>query len=266
VDAALALQEVSRARQLVEAGAVSQQAVDRAVAASDAADAQVQVMADQISQQLAELAYHAVVAPTAGTIGDVPVTVGDRVTRATVLTSIEAAGGLEVYVNVPVQQAPALRQGLPVRLVDDAGALIGETAVSFVAASVDDATQSVLVLAPVPAGVALRADQYVRARLVWADEPQLRVPVLAVQRFGGQFFVFVAEETPDGVVARQRPVTLGPIAGDAYPVLEGLAAGDRLVVAGTQKIGDGMPVQALPSMPPPGADPEAAGAPGAGGQ
>ena len=264
IDAALARQEVGRVRQLVEAGAVSQQAVDQAVAASDAADAQVQVIADQIEQQRAELAYHEVVAPAAGTIGDVSVTVGDRVTRGTVLTSLEAAGGLEVYVNVPVQQATALRPDLPVRLVDDAGTVIGETAVSFIAASVDDATQSVLVLAPVPPGADLRADQYVRAHLVWADEAQLRVPVLAAQRFGGQFFVFVAEATPDGSVARQRPVTLGPIVDDTYPVIAGLMPGEVLIVAGTQKIGDGMPVQALPPMPPPGAG--AGAAPGAVGQ
>ena len=246
VDAALARQEADRARQLVAAGAVSQQAVDQTVAASQAADAQVQVVADQIGQQRAELAFHQVLAPAAGTIGDVLVAAGDRVTRGTVLTSLDVRGGLEVYVNVPVQQAPALRPGLPIRLVDEAGQVAAETAVSFVASSVDDATQSVLVLAPVPTGAGLRADQYVRAHLVWEAAPQLRVPVLAVQRLGGQFFVFVAEPAAEGLVARQRPVTLGPIAGDAYPVLAGLAAGDRLVVAGTQKIGDGMPVQDLP--------------------
>ena len=56
-----------------------------------------------------------------------------------------------------------------------------------------------------------------------------------------------------GLVARQRPVTLGPIVDGAYPVLSGLSEGDQLVLAGTQKIGDGAPVQTLPTGPSPGA-------------
>jgi multidrug efflux pump subunit AcrA (membrane-fusion protein) len=39
---------------------------------------------------------------------------------------------------------------------------------------------------------------------------------------------------------------LGPVVGDAYVVLDGLTEGDRVVVSGTQKIGDGAPIQMLP--------------------
>jgi hypothetical protein len=46
-------------------------------------------------------------------------------------------------------------------------------------------------------------------------------------------------------------VTVGSVVGDAYIVREGLNAGDRVILAGTQKIGDGAPVQMLPSSPPP---------------
>ena len=45
--------------------------------------------------------------------------VGDRVTRATELTTIDDNQALEVYLPVPVQQAPDLSLGLPVRLVND---------------------------------------------------------------------------------------------------------------------------------------------------
>ena len=41
--------------------------------------------------------------------------------KTTVLTTIDENAGLEVYINVPVQQAPSLKLGLPVRIVDDAG-------------------------------------------------------------------------------------------------------------------------------------------------
>ena len=49
---------------------------------------------------------------------------------------------------------------------------------------------------------------------------------------------------PDRVlaVARQRAVEPGPVVGNDYVVKSGLKAGDRLIVSGVQKIGDGAPV------------------------
>jgi multidrug efflux pump subunit AcrA (membrane-fusion protein) len=76
------------------------------------------------------------------------------------------------------------------------------------------------------------------------------LPVVAVQRVSDQYFAFIATAEADGsLVARQRPVDLGPVTGNAYVVRGGLSVGDRLVLSGTQKIGDGVPVQALPSSP-----------------
>jgi RND family efflux transporter MFP subunit len=180
-------------------------------------------------------------------VGDVPVRTGDRVTRSTVLTTINDNARLEAHIGVPVQQATQLRIGQPLRLVDDGGAALLSTHVTFVAASVDDGTQTVLVKAPVEARAGqFRAEQFVRAQIVWSSQPGLTVPVLATQRINSQYFVFVAAPAGDGFVARQRPVTLGPLIGSAYVVLGGLSPGDRLIMSGTQKIGDGAPVQALP--------------------
>jgi multidrug efflux pump subunit AcrA (membrane-fusion protein) len=78
--------------------------------------------------------------------------------------------------------------------------------------------------------------------------------------------VFVAEAAEGGgLVARQRLVTLGPVVGDAYVVTSGLSGGDRLIVAGTQKIGDGAPVQELPAGPPADGGRGATGTEGRGG-
>ena len=43
---------------------------------------------------------------------------------------------------------------------------------------------------------ALRASQFVRARIVWKTADGLVVPVTAVLRINGQFFAFVAEPAP----------------------------------------------------------------------
>lgn len=248
-DASYALQQAARAKALVEVGAMSQQELDQAMAAQKAADAQLRAIDQQIQQQQAELAYYRVVAPTGGIVGDIPVREGDRVTKTTMLTTVDDTGGLELYVNVPVQQAPALKAGLPLRVVDDNGELLATERINFVAPSVDDEMQTVLVKAPLaqPADkVVFRTDQFVRVQLVFATAPGLSIPVTSVVRVNGQFFAFVAEGDKP-VTAHQRAVTLGPVVGNEYVVLSGLKAGEKLIVSGIQKIGDGAPVATSPA-------------------
>jgi multidrug efflux pump subunit AcrA (membrane-fusion protein) len=108
---------------------------------------------------------------------------------------------------------------------------------------VDDRTQAVLVKAAVPNGHGLRSEQFVRARLVWSNEPAITVPALSVARVASQYYAYVAEPGDDGLVARRRPVRLGTLAGNDYVVLEGLQPGERLIVSGIQKINDGVPVK-----------------------
>ena len=87
--------------------------------------------------------------------------------------------------------------------------------------------------------------------LVWSETPSLVVPLAAVTRVGGQFFVFVAEPGEGGArVARMRGVKLGPVEGNNYVVLEGLKAGEQLITSGIQKIGDGVPVTQAPASAP----------------
>jgi RND family efflux transporter MFP subunit len=246
IDVTYARQEAERAAKLLKAGAASQMDADRASNALKAADAQLKTVQEQIRTARTDLGYYRVTAPTAGVVGDIPVREGDRVTKATKLTSIDANVGLEVYLNVPVQQAPKLRVGLPVRIVDDTGATIAEEKVAFISPSVDERTQTVLVKTPVSVPGALRTDQYVRSYVIWTTEPGLTVPVTAVTRINGQWFAFVAEpaEGGKGLVARQRSLELGPVVGNSYTVVSGLKAGEKLIAAGIQKIRDGAPVQA----------------------
>ena len=245
-----ALQQVARNKSLLEAGAVSQREVEQFETTVRTTDAQIKALDDQIRQQRSMLAYYRVTAPSPGVVGDIRVVVGDRVTKSTVLTTIDENDVLEVYINVPVQQAPRLKVGLPVRLMDDGGQLIATNTIGFVSPNVETATQTVLAKAPLVEGRGqFRADQFVRARVVWSANPGLTVPVTAVVRINGQFFAFVAEKGGPGLVAKQKPVTLGEIIGNDYVVRSGLVAGEQLIVSGLQKIGDGAPVQPGPAAP-----------------
>lgn len=241
-DVALARQQAARAKALLDVGAISQAEYEQAEAHVKTTQAQLGAIEAQIREQRVELGYHRVTSPASGVVGDIPVRVGDRVTRQTVLTTVDAAEGLELNVNVPVQQATGLKLGLPIQVIDDDGQLTATLAIGFVAASVDEATQSVLVKAPVLTAGRLRADQFVRSRIVWSADPGLTVPLVSAVRINGQHFVFVAEESGGKTVARQRAVELGAVVGNDYIVVAGLKPGERLIVSGVQKIGDGSPV------------------------
>jgi multidrug efflux pump subunit AcrA (membrane-fusion protein) len=90
----------------------------------------------------------------------------------------------------------------------------------------------------------VRVQQFVRARIVWRSEPGLTIPITAVTRVSGQYFCYVAEAGPQGaLVARQRPIVVGELLGNDYVVRSGLKAGDKVIVSGIQKIGDGAPVK-----------------------
>ncbi len=246
IDVTYAKQEAERAARLLKAGAASQMDADRAANALKGAEAQLRTVEEQLRTSRTDLAYYRVTAPTGGIVGDIPVREGDRVTKSTLLTTVDANVGLEVYLNVPVHQAPNLKQGLAVRLVDETGAPLAEEKISFISPSVDTQTQTVLVKTPVTVPGNLRTDQYVRAQVIWSMEPGLTIPLTSVTRINGQWFAFVAEpgEGGKGLIARQRTVQLGPVVGNNYTVIGGLKAGEKLIAEGIQKIRDGAPVQA----------------------
>jgi RND family efflux transporter MFP subunit len=237
-----ARQDAARAKTLFAAGAVSQREMEQGETSQRTAEAALQAVDEQIKQQKSQLGYYTVNAPTAGIVGDIPVRQGDRVTNSTVLTTIHENDVLEIYVNVPVQQAADLRLGLPVRIVDSDGQVLATNPITYVSPTVEP-TQTVLAKALLVDGRGqFRSDQIVRARIVWNAEPGVTVPLTAVTRINGQYFAYVVEKDGDQTVARQRAVTVGEIIGNEYVVLDGLKPGDELIVAGLQKIRDGAPV------------------------
>jgi RND family efflux transporter MFP subunit len=242
-DLAYASQQLARMQKLHEAGAVSRAELEQAETAHKNAEAQLAAVRSQMRENQVELEYYRVTAPSAGIVGEVVVRQGDRVTPSSMITTIDQPEGLEAYVYVPLERAADLRPGLLVELLDPDGNVIASNPISFIAPRAEDATQSVLVkstLRQMPASI--RVMQYIRARVIWSNEPVLAVPIVAVSRLAGQYFVFVAEQGEQGVVARQTPVTLGEVSGENYLVRGGLMAGSRVIVSNVQKLRDGAPV------------------------
>jgi RND family efflux transporter MFP subunit len=233
-----------RTKKLYEAGVVSKQEFDSAKSYYDAAVAQLKSLQDQVRQQKVQLQYYRVSAPTDGIVGDIPVRVGDRVTVSTLLTTVDEPGALEAYIYVPVDRSRQLKLGLPVHLLDANGQAITDTHITFVSPQVDTGTQTILAKAAVPNPQnKLRIAQQVRAQVTWGVHDGPVIPVLAVSRINGQFFAFVVVKESKGPTARQRILKLGDTIGNEYVVLDGIQAGDHIIVSGTQFLQDGAAVK-----------------------
>jgi len=239
----LAKVNLDRAQKLFDAGVISKADFDNAQTNYDAAVAQLKSLEQQVQQQQVELRYYRVSAPMDGLVGDIPVRVGDRVTVSTLLTTVDEPGALEAYIYVPASRAKDLKLGLPVKLLDESGAVRSSTQVTFVSPQVDPDTQTGLAKAAVlnPKD-SLRIAQQVRAQITWGNREGPVLPVLAMTRINGEFFVFLAVKEGDKTMARQKLVKLGDIFGNNYAVTDGVKAGDHVIVSGTQFLQDGTPI------------------------
>ncbi|HET8924996.1 MAG TPA: efflux RND transporter periplasmic adaptor subunit [Candidatus Acidoferrum sp.] len=234
---------LERAQKLFDAGVISKQDLDNAQTAYDAAVSQLKALEEQVKQQKVELHYYSVSSPMDGIVGDIPVHVGDRVTVATLLTTVDEPGALEAYIYVPAERARNLKIGFPVRLLDSSGNTVSVTRITFVSPQVDTDTQTVLAKAPVENPQSkVRIAQQMRAQVTWGIHEGPVIPVLAVLRINGQFFAFVAVNEGKATVARQKLVKLGDTTGNDFVVLDGLKPGEHVIVSGTQFLQDGMPV------------------------
>lgn len=193
------------------------------------------------------LEFNRIIAPIDGVVGDIVPKVGDYVEAGDLLTVITQDEALELNIGVPIQRASQLELGLPVEIVDRQGEAIAKGEVGFISPRADRDSQAVLVKAAIENNGRLRDDSFARARIIWSEQPGVLVPTEAISRIAGKSFVFVAQETElengeTALVAKQKPVTLGAIQGQAYQVTSGLEPGDRLIVSGILNLADNTPI------------------------
>jgi multidrug efflux pump subunit AcrA (membrane-fusion protein) len=257
-------QDFRRYSELTAQGATTKQRLDLASnqlkvskADLDAIDAQIraqrstivknQSLVEQsrsnVAEQEVQLQFYRINAPFGGRVGDIPVKVGDYVKNTTALTTITQNQTLELQVAIPLEKIPQLRIGMTVQLLDATNNLIGNSKVFFIAPNINNQSQSVLVKTLYQnTDGKLRADQFVRAKVVWDSKPGVLIPTIAITRLGDRSFVFVAEDKDNTLVAKQKPVKLGTIQDNKYQVLEGLQQGEKIVVSGIIKLRNDTPI------------------------
>jgi membrane fusion protein (multidrug efflux system) len=190
-----------------------------------------------------QLAYTRVTAPFAGTVTRRLVNVGQTVNVGTPLFEIANFKPLRARVHVPAKEMGTLRQGQSADLVlDTSGAKLAGT-VRLVSPVVDPTTGTVKItidIAEYPLGT--RPGDFVKVSVVTARrDDALRVPNLAVFEDKGERVVYVAQDS----VAVRRKVEVGFIDETHTEILQGVQAGEVIVVKGQRSLKDGGRIRIL---------------------
>ncbi|MBW4605030.1 MAG: efflux RND transporter periplasmic adaptor subunit [Calothrix sp. FI2-JRJ7] len=183
-----------------------------------------------------------ITAPFTGVVREIPIKVGDLVNPSAQLLTITQDQPLEVHIIVPVERAAKVKNGTQVNILNLQGNTIGTSRVFFVAPNPGNAQSALIKALYNNSKNELKADQFVRARIIWNQRQGALVPGTAVSRVSGGTFVYVAEALPDKsgkYIARQRQVKLGNATGNNYQVLEGLQPNDKVITSGLLNLRDG---------------------------
>ncbi len=254
--------QAERYKPLAEANAISQQEYIAAQAAFKQAEADVALAKAAMQTAQINVGYAAVASPIAGRVGRALVTEGALVGQgeATQLAVVQQIDPLYVNFTQPAGEVMRLRAAIASGAYKSAGSA-GAVAVTvlledgsvyplrgkllFSDLSVDPSSNQITLRAEVPNPKgALLPGLYVRVRLEQAQVPSaILLPQQAVQRGSAGDTVMVVGA--DGKVAA-RPVKVSLGQDRQWVVLDGLAAGEQVVVEGFQKIRPNAVVKPVP--------------------
>jgi membrane fusion protein (multidrug efflux system) len=186
-------------------------------------------------------------APFAGRVGLRRVSLGSLVGPATVITTLDDTRTIKLDFDVPETALSHLATGLKVVAHSAAWPDVSfEGTVESIDTRVDPISRTLTVRALVPnAEYLLRPGMFLRVELLRHDVTALMVPEQAIVPEQSRQFVFVVGE--GGMVAK-RQVRIGRRRPGQVEVVDGVAAGEDVVVEGTQKAQDGARVQIIRRM------------------
>jgi membrane fusion protein (multidrug efflux system) len=240
-EAAYRLAELSyeRNQALLENQTISQQEYDQTEAIYHQRKADLVLARDELDKAF-------IAAPFDGVVGEREISVGQFVTRGRSLTRLIRVDPLEIVFDVPERHLLKLRSGLSVGFTADAfpdEAFSGE--VVYIAPIVTERTRTVRVKADVAnPRHRLKPGLFGELALVLDRRDNAVVIPEACITFQGDATTVVAVNA-DGK-SEFRRVRVGHRFEGQAEILEGIGAGELVVVEGFQKMGPGMTVHAAP--------------------
>jgi multidrug resistance efflux pump len=180
-----------------------------------------------------------VTAPATGVVVDRRAEPGDLAMPGQPLLVLDDPRAYRFEAELGESAVGRVRAGQTVPVVIDALARTFPGRVVEIVPAADPATRTVTVKLDLGAAPGLRSGLFGRARFPGDERPALLVPASGLLARGQLLGAYVVDERG---VARLRLVTAGERRGDRVEVLSGLAAGERIVVDGVERVGDGVRV------------------------
>ncbi|MFC3201754.1 efflux RND transporter periplasmic adaptor subunit [Alteromonas oceani] len=248
-----------RYKGLLDKNAVSQQEYDDAIAQAEQADAQISVAKAAVELAQVDLDFTKVYAPISGQISRSYMTVGALVTsnQTQQLATITQLDPIYVDMQQSGKGVLKLRRAmqesgtLPVTLVLDD--MTGESyehtgELKFSEVTVDETTGAVALRAEFPnPDSLLMPGMFTKARVNISNTQEILVPQRAATRQPDTSLSVMVVNAENKVEA--RTITIAGSYGDQYIVTSGVAAGDKVIVAGYQKVKPGAQVNTKPWQP-----------------
>jgi len=254
--------QADRYKELIEAKAISQQDYDNAHATALASEADVAAGRAAVETADINVGYTSVTSPITGRIGRSSVTEGALVQQgqATLLAVVQQIDPIYVDLTQSSDEWLLLKDEIAsgkLRAEADGGTKVTLTAgtgrdypqpgrLQFSDITVDQTTGSIAVRAVFPNPKQdLLPGMFVRARIIEGVNPvALLVPQAGITRDsrGAATALIVNAENK----AEVRPVGVSRTVGASWLITSGLAAGDRVIVEGLQKVRPGAEVMAEP--------------------
>lgn len=227
-------QQLKRAEELAAKHLIPGSQLDTQRATRDAARARM----DQVRAQLSD---RVITAPFDGLLGLRQISQGSLVTPGSAIATLDDVSVIKLDFSVPETLMAALAPGQAVSAMSAAYPNdVFDGVLRNIDSRVDPVTRSVMVRAELPNPERkLRPGMLLTVDVRQAPRPVLALPELALLQVGRNSFVY--RVAADGTVA-QVAVKTGARERGRVEVLDGIAAGDRVVVEGTVKLRTGAKV------------------------
>ncbi len=203
-------------------------------------DAEVKMAQAQLRAAEVRLENSFIRAPFAGVVGLRRISPGDLVGPTTIITTLDDISTIKLEFAVPEILLANLKPGLPVSarsVVYKERVFSG--VISDIDSRVDPVTRSVNVIARIPNDDGLlKPGMFLTVEIEKHRESVLLIPEAALVPRQGRQYVFVIENGK----AVSRTVEIGSRAPGLAEVRSGLKEGDTIVVEGTMRVRDGVPV------------------------
>jgi membrane fusion protein (multidrug efflux system) len=232
-----ARRDCERVKHLLDTGAISQAEYDRQTA--QCTSQQFSAEAAQAQQQTAlKLAGDSNIrAPFDGFVGERYVSVGQYVQSSTRVASVYDPDPLRLQLTVPEANVVAVSQDMPVHFTVTAfGDQAFTGSVKYISPNIRESTRDLIVEAVCPnADFKLKPGMFAVAKIDLGSTPRPVVPKTAVVQddTGARVFVVAGQQV------QERIVQLGETVGDVTAVVQGVKAGENVVVTPGPAVHDG---------------------------